>query len=113
LYTDYFLSKVIKILRNNDDIFESVLLYASDHGESLGEDNLYLHGLPYLIAPDSQKNMPLIMWFGSGFEKEEIDFKAVRSRAHKKLSHDNLFHTILGLMEIQTEVYNEKMDILK
>jgi len=113
LYTDYFLSQTIKLLKNNDDKFESALFYVSDHGESLGENNLYLHGLPYMIAPDDQIHVPLIMWFGNNFDKEEVNFAQLKQQAHQKFSHDNLFHTILGLMEIQSDVYDESMDMIE
>jgi len=112
LYTDYFLSKAIKILKNNDSKFESALFYVSDHGESLGENNLYLHGLPYMIAPKEQTQVPMIMWFGNSFDKDEINFEQLKSKKKQKLSHDNIFHTILGLMEVQTDVYNKTMDII-
>ncbi len=110
LYTDYFLSKVIRLLKQNSNRFESAMLYLSDHGESLGENNLYLHGLPYFMAPEAQKHIAAIMWFGNGFK---IDKDAVKNNASKNYSQDNLFHTLLGLMEIDTEVYDNNMDIIK
>jgi lipid A ethanolaminephosphotransferase len=107
LYTDYFLSKVIALLKNNPE-FETAMFYLSDHGESLGENNIYLHGMPYFIAPETQTHIPAIIWFGDGFK---IDKKAIEKRSDNKYSQDNLFHTLLGLMEIDTEIYDEKMDI--
>lgn len=109
LYTDYFLSKVIKLLKQNTNRFESAMLYLSDHGESLGEKNLFLHGLPYAMAPEAQKRIAAIMWFGDGFE---IDKDAIRNSASKEYSQDNLFHTLLGLMEVDTSVYDKNMDII-
>ncbi len=109
LYTDYFLSKVIRLLKQNSNRFESAMLYLSDHGESLGENNLYLHGLPYFMAPKAQKHIAAIMWFGDGFK---IDKDAVKNKASKEYSQDNLFHTLLGLMEVDTEVYDNNMDIV-
>lgn len=109
LYTDYFLSKVIKLLKQNTNRFESAMLYLSDHGESLGEKNLFLHGLPYAMAPETQKRIAAIMWFGDGFE---IDKDAIRNNASKEYSQDNLFHTLLGLMEVDTSVYDQNMDIV-
>jgi lipid A ethanolaminephosphotransferase len=111
LYTDYFLSKTIKLLNNNSEQFEAALFYISDHGESLGENNLYLHGLPYFIAPDTQKHVPMIMWFSESIKKE-VNFSQLKLQSSKRLSHDNVFHTILGLMEIQSTVYDKKMDII-
>jgi len=112
LYTDYFLSKVIALLKKNDDDFEAAMLYVSDHGESLGERNLFLHGLPYMIAPDTQKKVPVIMWFGERI-RSEIDVESLRRDAGKKLSHDNIFHTLLGIMEVQTTVYDPSMDLIE
>ena len=109
LYTDYFLSKVIGLLKNNSAGFETALVYMSDHGESLGENGLYLHGLPYFVAPDTQKHIGAVMWFGDGFK---IDKKALRAKSAKAYSHDHLFHTILGLMEVDTMVYDKTKDII-
>ena len=112
LYTDYFLSEVIKLLKQNDGGFESAMLYVSDHGESLGENNLYLHGLPYMFAPDSQKKVPVIMWFGKTIA-HEINIDLLKQQIDNEYSHDNLFHTLLGLMEAETTSYNKNMDLIE
>ncbi len=110
-YTDYFLSKVIDYLKSKATGVQAGMLYVSDHGESLGENNLYLHGLPYAIAPDVQKHIPWISWFANDFiGRHNLDTDCMESRAGKKLSHDNYFHTVLGLMDIQTEVYKTDLD---
>ena len=109
LYTDYFLSRVIALLKQNADKFETAMVYVGDHGESLGENRIYLHGLPYFMAPDSQKHVPAVLWFGDSFK---IDRKGLKAKANLPFSHDNLFHTLLGLMEIETTVYNKSLDIL-
>lgn len=108
LYTDYFLSRVIALLEKNTGKFETAMLYMSDHGESLGEGGLYLHGLPYFIAPDVQKHIAFITWFGKSFR---LDRKILQNKEDEHVSHDNLFHTVLGLMEIETSVYDSKLDI--
>ena len=108
LYTDYFLSKVIELLKQNSR-FEAAMFYISDHGESLGENNIYLHGLPYFMAPETQKHIPAIMWFGEGYH---INKDALDSVSSMPYSQDNLFDTLLGLMEIETSVYDKSMDIL-
>jgi len=111
LYTDYFLSKVIALLKQqNDKQFETAMIYMSDHGESLGELGVYLHGMPYLVAPKAQTHIGAIMWFGAGFE---IDRGVLRQQAGRELSQDNLFHTLLGSMEVRTELYNPQLDILR
>ncbi len=112
LYTDYFLAKTIDILEHNNDRFEPALIYVSDHGESLGENGIYLHGLPYMIAPDNQKHVPVIMWFGDSL-LHEINLDALKKTRHERFSHDNIFHTILGLMEVRTTAYDRKMDLIK
>ncbi|MCB2180599.1 MAG: phosphoethanolamine--lipid A transferase [Desulfobulbaceae bacterium] len=109
LYTDYFLDQVIKLLKKNSAEFETAMLYMSDHGESLGEYGLYLHGLPYSMAPDFQKHIAAFLWFGDSFK---VDRKALRDKASRHFSQDNLFHTVLGLMEVNTAIYDKKLDIL-
>jgi len=111
LYTDYFLSQVIGFLKSNDSRFETSMIYVSDHGESLGENGLYLHGMPYAIAPVAQTQVPLIMWFGDSI-KHEIKIPAIRAMAHNPYSHDNIFHTVLGLMEVNTPLYDPAKSIL-
>jgi len=110
LYTDFFLSKIIELLKQNDHAYETAMLYVSDHGESLGENGLYLHGLPYFLAPDSQRHVPLVMWFGRNFEPQVLS--KIQAKRVEQLSHDNIFSTLLGLFEIQTADYDPKMDIL-
>lgn len=110
LYTDYILSKVIELLKHNDDTFETSMFYVSDHGESLGENGLYLHGMPYFIAPEAQKHVPAVMWFGKNFDAEPLAKLSTRRLEH--LSHDNIFSTLIGLFEIRTEAYDVNMDIL-
>ncbi|MCD6586310.1 MAG: phosphoethanolamine--lipid A transferase [Desulfobacteraceae bacterium] len=109
LYTDYFLSKTINLLKQNTSHFETAMVYFSDHGESLGEKGLYLHGLPYYMAPDAQKHIGAMMWFGDSFE---IDKDSLKKKSVHAFSQDNLFHTILGLMEIETDIYDKSMDIV-
>jgi lipid A ethanolaminephosphotransferase len=111
LYTDYFLKKVIDLLKANNQAFETTMLYASDHGESLGENGLYLHGMPYLFAPQAQTHVPALFWVGDG--NEGIDKARLRRIQHERFSHDNLFHTVLGVMGVQTTVYDESMDITR
>jgi len=110
LYTDYFLSRVIDILENNDGAFEAAMFYVSDHGESLGEHGLYLHGLPKFIAPEEQRHVPAILWIGDNFN--EIDTGAIVARRDESFTHDNIFHTVLGFMEIETALYDKNMDLL-
>ena len=100
LYTDHFLSKVIAFLKSNSPRYETTMLYVSDHGESLGENGIYLHGLPYVFAPDAQKHVPIIMWVG---ESSDINFEATSKLQHIANSHDAVAEAILTVMEVQTD----------
>ena len=84
------------------------MLYISDHGESLGNYGIYLHGLPYALAPEEQKHVGAIFWFGKNFD---IDRNALRAKSDVQYSHDNLFHTILGMFKVETPLYDKKLDI--
>jgi len=111
LYTDYFLAKTINLLKRNDNAFQTALIYMSDHGESLGEMGLYLHGLPYFMAPEAQKHVGALMWFGER-SKASINTEKLKLVANNPFSHDNLFHTLLGLMQIEISAYKPEEDIL-
>lgn len=112
LYTDYFLSGVIDFLGRSDKQYDTAMLYVSDHGESLGDNGLYLHGVPYPIAPDVQKQVPLLMWLSPGFRRSfQVDQNCLRARAGSALSHDNLFHSVLGVLDVQTQAYNKALDL--
>lgn len=111
LYTDYFLSKTINFLKQYDATYETAMIYMSDHGESLGENGVYLHGLPYFMAPDAQTHIGALMWFGTEMSKD-IDIKKIKQNSDKKYTHDNLFHTLLSIFEVKTKVYDRNMDIL-
>lgn len=109
LYTDYFLAQVIDFLKVYDGSFETAMFYVSDHGESLGEHGLYLHGLPNFMAPEEQRHVPALMWFGENYE---IDMPQLLSHSNNRYSHDNYFHTVLSFMEIETELYDPALDII-
>ena len=111
-YTDYFLAKVIELLKQNDHRFETAMLYVSDHGESLGEYGVYLHGMPYALAPDAQKHVPAIMWIGQHM-KRDLRLDNMDERRLRRWSHDNIFSTLLGLFEIESEVYDPSKDLFE
>lgn len=110
LYTDYFLSQTIGLLKKYENSIDIAMFYMADHGESLGEGGFYLHGLPYFIAPDAQKHVASVLWFGKDFP---VDRENLRKTASYEFTQDNLFSTLLGLFDVETEVYDKKMDILK
>ena len=109
-YTDYFLAKTIELLKQNSDRYETALFYVSDHGESLGEGGTYLHGLPKAIAPKAQLHVPAIMWLGG--HHHDVDVPALMKKIDQPFTHDNLFHTMLGYIEVETSIYRPELDIL-
>ncbi|MFK5913589.1 MAG: phosphoethanolamine--lipid A transferase [Woeseiaceae bacterium] len=112
LYTDYFLSKVISYLKDQTDLFDTAMLYVSDHGESLGENNVYLHGLPYFIAPSYQTQVPLIMWLSDSFATtEKVSVSCLQDKTNEPISHDNLLHSVLGIMNVSTSLYSKQYDV--
>ncbi|MBV0881818.1 phosphoethanolamine transferase [Noviherbaspirillum sp. L7-7A] len=111
LYTDHFLSQAIQRLRDQTS-HDAALIYLSDHGESLGENGIYLHGLPYSIAPREQTEVPLVMWMTPGFAATAgVDTSCLEKRAQQPASHDNLFHSLIGLMSVTTSVYDKSLDL--
>jgi lipid A ethanolaminephosphotransferase len=110
LYTDHFLAQVIAFLKQNEGPFETAMLYSSDHGESLGEQGIYLHGLPYVLAPEAQKRVATVFWFSDNFS---LDRPALEAAKDLRLTHTSLFHTVLGLLGIQTKVYDPRLDLTK
>ncbi|MEO5733466.1 MAG: phosphoethanolamine--lipid A transferase [Rubrivivax sp.] len=112
LYTDHVLASLIAKLQAASAKVDSVLIYVSDHGESLGENNLYLHGLPYAIAPDLQKRVPMVIWTSAGLPAAiGLDTACLQRRASAPASHDNLFHTVLGLTDVRTSLKEPSLDL--
>ena len=110
-YTDRVVAELIRKLQNKTDI-NTALIYLSDHGESLGENGLYLHGAPYYIAPDEQKIVPMVMWFSEPFKKNyTIDTRVIEENSHKPVTHDHLYHTILGLLNVRSNTYDSQWDL--
>ncbi len=111
LYTDEFLAKTIALL-SEDRSRDTAMIYVSDHGESLGEGGLYLHGVPYAIAPRTQLKVPMVMWMSPGFAAGRgIDMRCLGNASGAALSHDNLFHSVLGLMQVSTRAYDRRRDL--
>ena len=112
LYTDHVLAQAIARL-GEMEAYDPALLYVSDHGESLGENGLYLHGMPYAIAPQEQLRVPMLMWFSPRFvAAADINLSCVRESATQPASHDNLFATVLGLFDVQTAARVPELDLL-
>lgn len=115
LYTDYIMSQMISILENHDTQYHTALLYVSDHGESLGEHGVYLHGLPYALAPQEQTHVPLALWMSDKMMRhKKIDVSCVkRKQLHGSFSHDNVTHTILDLMDIKDKSVLSNKNIIE
>jgi lipid A ethanolaminephosphotransferase len=112
VYTDHVLSSLIDVLRSNQDKVDTAMLYLSDHGESLGEYNLFLHGTPYMLAPEQQKHVAMLAWFSDNYQKAySVDTHCLQMSRDKPLSQDNLFHSMLGLLEVKTKVYQPGLDM--
>ncbi|WP_133770779.1 phosphoethanolamine transferase [Pseudomonas graminis] len=113
LYTDHFLSQTIELLKRNQDKVDASMIYVSDHGESLGENGIYLHAAPYAIAPSAQTHVPMVMWFGhSTLEDANVDRHCLAARQDQPdLSHDYLFHSVLGLLGVTSTEYQPALDL--
>lgn len=114
LYIDYVVDKTIKLLQSKQDKFTTSLVYLSDHGESLGEDGVYLHGLPWSIAPETQKHVPMLLWLSQDYQQRYgVSSQCLQQRAKTDpYSQDNLFSTLLGLLGVDTHEYQATDDIL-
>ncbi len=113
-YTDSVLSEVLAQLEALPARFAPGMVYISDHGESLGEGGVYLHGLPYPIAPKAQTHVPMLLWLSPGMLKwRSLNAACLRQQTGVKLSHDNLYHTVLELLDADSSTYIEDLDLLE
>jgi lipid A ethanolaminephosphotransferase len=114
VYTDHVIGEVIKTAENLSDQFATAVLYVSDHGESLGESGLFLHGMPYAIAPKEQTRVPMYAWVSPQFIKmERWDAGCMARQTRTQRSHDNVYSTVLGFMEIDTSAYKRELDLFE
>ncbi len=114
LYTDHLLASTAKWLQRSARArpLDTALVYLSDHGESLGENNLYLHGLPYALAPRVQVHVPMLTWLSDPMQQRlGVRQDCLQRNAAAPLTHDNLFHSMLGLLDISTSVYQAHLDL--
>jgi lipid A ethanolaminephosphotransferase len=104
VYTDYLLHRTIEELKQLKS-YKSTMLFVSDHGESLGEKNLYMHGIPMSIAPKEQYEIPFIVWLPEDSSKKikKVDM----------LSQYHVFHSVLNFLHIESPIYNEEMNIFE
>lgn len=112
LYTDHILGKIVDALKAAPEV-DSAMMYLSDHGESLGENNIYLHGADWATAPSQQKHVPMLMWLSPGWVRDSgVQLACMDKRRTQPASQDNLFHTLLGFFGTRTTVYNPDLDLL-
>ncbi|GAB2468171.1 phosphoethanolamine--lipid A transferase [Comamonas humi] len=111
--TDRMLGGLIEWLAKARAQQPTAMMYVADHGESLGENNIYLHGLPYSVAPDVQKHIPWITWLSPAMQQRMgADLACLQgSLAQQRISHDNYFHSVLGLADVRTRLYQPALDI--
>ena len=113
MYTDFIIDKAIRILQNRGSDINSFVLYASDHGESLGENGVYLHGLPLAIAPQEQTHIPFLLWLSPQLKQRYRISEKAQSRCKlEPVSHDNIVHTVLALFEVKSKVLDENLNLL-
>jgi len=111
-YTDHLLAELIGML-DRQSTYDAALLYVSDHGESLGERGLYLHGLPYSLAPSEQLKVPMALWTSDALTSSMVvDQACLRQESRQSLTHDNVFHSVMGLFDVSSVVYAPELDLL-
>ncbi len=113
LYTDHVLAELVAILKTaGAHNVDAGMLYVSDHGESLGENNIYLHGMPYAFAPATQTHIPMFLWLSPQFRQATgVNHGCLIQNARSKTSHDALFHSVLGILDVVTDVYDRSLDL--
>lgn len=111
LYTDYFVAKTIAFLKQQTT-YDTALWYMSDHGESLGENGIYLHGMPYSIAPKEQTHVPMVLWMSQNFTSDfGLNRDCLAKKTSDALSQDYLFSSILGMLQIHSRYYDPAYDL--
>jgi lipid A ethanolaminephosphotransferase len=138
VYTDYFLQQTIDLLKTFPKT-ATALMYISDHGESLGEYGLYLHGTPYAIAPDVQKDIPFLVWTSERFRQlnrsrgtkqskpsdpsdrpdrphqsnQDGSVQTTRPDPAMPFSQQDIFHSVMGAFDMRSDIYQPQHDIFR
>ena len=111
-YTSYILKEIIDRLTKLDDKYNTMLIFMSDHGQSLGENGIFMHSAPFDTAPIDQKNPAFFIWLNDNFANTfNINKQCLISKINSNLSQDNIFHSMLGLFKIHSKYYNKNLDI--
>ncbi len=112
VYTDHFLAESVQWLKRQSAQYSTTMLYVSDHGESLGEKHIYLHGAPDKLAPPAQRHVPLVAWVSPAQQqRSRLSTACLRSHLNKPVTHDHVFHSVLGLLDLQTSLYRRESDL--
>lgn len=112
-YTDRVLGEIVDALKAAEGV-DAAMLYVSDHGESLGEKGLYLHGAPQWMAPSEQTEVPMVMWISDAFASDYgVDRKALAQTAEGKVTHESLYHTVLGLLKVKSTTMRSEFDLTR
>ncbi len=109
-YTDYMVAQMVERLSHAQDRYDTALIYMSDHGESLGESGLYLHGMPYSVAPAEQTHVPALVWVSEPFKTDKRWQSHCMRKPEGRVSQDMLSHSVLGLMSVETRLYDASLD---
>lgn len=112
LYTDHVLADIVRYLASRTDR-DTGLLHVSDHGESLGENGMYLHGLPWRVAPATQREVPMLAWLSPGLQQSaHLDGSCLPAAPREAVTHDHFFHSVLGLLDVRTTAYEPALDLM-
>lgn len=112
IYTSHLMSRLFEDLKKLQNKYNVIVFYTSDHGESLGEDGIYLHAAPYETAPSYQKEVPFLVWIPEKTRRNmNYDRNCLRRKQKENVSHDNFFHSLLGAAGIITKDYIPSLDI--
>ncbi|HET7312747.1 phosphoethanolamine--lipid A transferase [Salinisphaera sp.] len=112
-YVDHVVASLIGILKTKEPDADTALIYLSDHGESLGEDGIYLHGFPYMLAPSEQTHIPMILWLSDHWRRDNgLSPACLKKITGQRVGQDNLFSTVMGMMDVRADVYQPKLDLL-
>jgi lipid A ethanolaminephosphotransferase len=113
VYTDHVLARQITMLESAAARLDGMLIYVSDHGESLGENGIYLHGMPYAFAPAVQKEVPMLVWTSQSYARRtHLRSDCLQAQAALPASHDFFYHTVLGAAEARDQVYDRRLDLI-
>ena len=112
VYTDFNLARQIDLLSSASEKADTALIYVSDHGESLGENGMYLHGAPFMFAPEQQTRVPMVLWMSESYRKRfAMSDSCLEARKGMRYTHDNLYHTVLGALGVTSARYQAALDM--